>query len=442
MASYPYAAQIQGAAQRYGVDPALLAGLIRAESGFNPNARSSTGALGLGQLMPATARGLGVTNPLDPAQSIAGAARYLSDQLRTFGGDVTKAVAAYNAGPGAVQRYNGVPPYAETQAYVPRVLSYAKGYGYGSGPPTTSTPAASSKGITTFFALPVLGAKYSDDFNQGTHSPSQAGYVWQDNGIDLFAPAGTPVRAPFAGKLTAEAAGGGNIGGNRFELTGLNGLSAYGAHLEGFAGVKPGQTINVRAGQVIGYVGNTGNAAGGPTHLHFSIGLGGKALNPFPWLSGAATTRGGVLAVGPTAKGAGKSIWDTIGSALGGAALSAASVIPGVGVITGAASGVAGGASKVSGAIGSGASDAVGAAKSAADLPGAIAGLPASIGSELRTEGTAAGAWLLKNVIVKGALVLGGVGLVILGLAWAFRETPVGAAAGQAASAYATRGAA
>ena len=126
-----YDAQIQAAATKYGVDPALLKGLIRAESNFNPNAKSPAGAMGLTQLMPGTAQSLGVTNPLDPAQAIDGGAKYLSQQLKSFGGDVTKTLAAYNAGPGAVQKYGGVPPYAETQAYVKRVLEYAQGYGYG-----------------------------------------------------------------------------------------------------------------------------------------------------------------------------------------------------------------------------------------------------------------------------------------------------------------------
>jgi len=120
-----YAAEIAAAAARHGVDPALLTGLIRAESNFDPNATSPAGAQGLTQLMPATAAGLGVTNPLDPAQAIEGGARYLRQQLDRFGGDASKALAAYNAGPGAVERFGGVPPYEETQAYVRRVLSYA-----------------------------------------------------------------------------------------------------------------------------------------------------------------------------------------------------------------------------------------------------------------------------------------------------------------------------
>jgi soluble lytic murein transglycosylase-like protein len=127
-ASVPYASEITAAAQANGLDPALLAGLIKQESGFNPNAGSGAGAQGLTQLMPATARGLGVTNPLDPAQSIMGGAKYLKQQLDTFGGDVTKALAAYNAGPGAVQRFGGVPPYAETQNYVRVVQANAASF--------------------------------------------------------------------------------------------------------------------------------------------------------------------------------------------------------------------------------------------------------------------------------------------------------------------------
>ena len=123
----PFAAEIAAAATRNGIDPKLLTGLIRAESNFDPNAGSPAGAQGLTQLMPGTAAGLGVTNPHDPVQSIEGGARYLRQQLDRFGGDPAKALAAYNAGPGAVEKFGGVPPYEETQNYVRRVLGYVQG---------------------------------------------------------------------------------------------------------------------------------------------------------------------------------------------------------------------------------------------------------------------------------------------------------------------------
>ena len=136
--STPFDAMIAQSAQANGVDPSLLKALIRQESNFDPNARSGAGASGLTQLMPATAAGLGVSDTTDPAQAIEGGAKYLRQQLDRFGGDESKALAAYNAGPGAVQRFGGVPPYAETQGYVQKVLGYAQQY-RASGPSPTST---------------------------------------------------------------------------------------------------------------------------------------------------------------------------------------------------------------------------------------------------------------------------------------------------------------
>jgi soluble lytic murein transglycosylase-like protein len=136
-----YLPQVQQAAARYGVDPALIEAVIQQESGWNPQATSSSGAAGLMQLMPATARGLGVSDPYDPSQSIDAGARYLRGQLDRYDGDVRLALAAYNAGPGAVAQYGGVPPYPETQNYVAAVLQNMQRFGAAAiVQPTGSTP--------------------------------------------------------------------------------------------------------------------------------------------------------------------------------------------------------------------------------------------------------------------------------------------------------------
>lgn len=120
-----YDACFQAAADAYQVPVGLLKAVAKAESAFTPDAVSHCGAVGMMQLMPATARSLGVRDPYDPGQNIMGGANYLRQMLNRFDGDVSLALAAYNAGPGAVDRYNGIPPYPETQAYVTKVLGYA-----------------------------------------------------------------------------------------------------------------------------------------------------------------------------------------------------------------------------------------------------------------------------------------------------------------------------
>lgn len=119
---------IKASAAKYGVSASLIKAVIQAESGYNPNALSSKGASGLMQLMPSTARSLKVVDRFNPSDNVEGGVKYLRFLLDTFRGDVSLALAAYNAGLSKVAKYGGIPPYNETRTYVNRVLSYMKAY--------------------------------------------------------------------------------------------------------------------------------------------------------------------------------------------------------------------------------------------------------------------------------------------------------------------------
>lgn len=123
-----YRGMIVDAAQQHNVQPVLLAAQLRAESDFNPNVVSSAGAQGIAQFMPGTARSVGLKDPFDPRQAIMAQAKLMGQLIRQFR-SIPKALAAYNAGPGAVQKYGGIPPYAETQAYVAKIIGWMKGAG-------------------------------------------------------------------------------------------------------------------------------------------------------------------------------------------------------------------------------------------------------------------------------------------------------------------------
>ena len=144
---------VEEAASTYNVSVNLIKAVAKAESGFNPSAVSKSGAIGVMQLMPSTARSLGVTDPYDARQNIMGGTKYLRQNLDRFNGNVSLALAAYNAGPNAVQKYGGIPPYQETQNYVKIVTSYMGGAPIYSGKMVTTGGSSGTAGLGSLGSL-------------------------------------------------------------------------------------------------------------------------------------------------------------------------------------------------------------------------------------------------------------------------------------------------
>ena len=153
--SSPYDAIIDRHALAYGVDPVLVRAVIQVESNFNPQCVTNKGARGLMQLMPETAKRYGIRNIFDPEENIRGGVRELAELLEMFHDDLPRALAAYNAGQGAVLKYAGIPPYSETMTYVKRAMSVYYGTPYGQA---TSFAAGKEKKLKGGFMAPVAAA--------------------------------------------------------------------------------------------------------------------------------------------------------------------------------------------------------------------------------------------------------------------------------------------
>lgn len=276
-----YAVLVNNAATAHSISAPWLAGLLQTESGWNPRAVSEAGAMGLGQLMPGTARQLGVTDPFDPAQNIDGSARYFAAQYETFG-SYELAAAAYNAGPGAVQRYGGIPPFAQTQDYVPRVKGLAEQFG---ATPDSAvlvclgSAAAAGPVIAGGVACPV-GQPH--DFSDTWGAPRSGGRTHK--GVDIFADTGIPLYAYTDGTVRL---GSSQLGGITLWVESDTGDRYYYAHLSAYApGMATG--VRVRTGDLVGYNGQTGNARYTPPHLHWEVHPGGgAAVNPTPYARAA-----------------------------------------------------------------------------------------------------------------------------------------------------------
>lgn len=251
-------AYFEEAASETGLDIELLKAVAAIESCFNPEAVSKAGAKGIMQLMPNTAKQLGVTNIFDPRENILAGARYLKQMLERFK-EYELALAAYNAGPGNVEKYGGLPPFKETQDYVSKVMNLWK----------EGIPVSDSK-----FIVPVHGP-ITSPFGQRIHPIRQAESF--HSGIDIGAPLGTPIRASKEGRVKFTGSAGG------YGLTVIidhgNGYTTTYAHCLSI-NVYEGQRVS--KGQIIAQVGSTGVSTG--PHLHFEIRVNGKAVNPINYL--------------------------------------------------------------------------------------------------------------------------------------------------------------
>lgn len=265
----PYAEVINQAAAGHGVDPALIAAIIKAESNFHPKARSHAGAQGLMQVMPFNAKGADL---MDPEQNIRRGVEIIASHLKKYDGDLNLALAAYNAGPGAVAKDlakggDGIPDYPETQAYVKKVQQYYEAY-----KPMVQNNQLMAAGDGELM-IPTKG-KFTSGF----------GPRWgrMHKGIDLAAPIGTPIYAAADGIVTRVAHQGDRGYGSFIVIDHGGGMATLYAHMYPHqVQVQVGE--RVEKGQTIGAVGNNGNSTG--PHLHFEIHINNKQVDPAKYLA-------------------------------------------------------------------------------------------------------------------------------------------------------------